>query len=328
MNHLDQRALAEPAQGHALDRPTYDLFQSQVQEQEVPDDLIWLIAGQGGVDTFSRLQDTVGQVCHVQSPVSKGEDLVELLARSLVEAGTGRGGRRLQIRPGVYRLEDAEKDLKLSDQHVFALRVEDRVGPNRAIEALQPLAGNARLLQRAIETAKVAVAAQERQVSLADGNVVGGGVVVELLMPFLDKAPAHLFEVMTVHDVKDFVADALAVFPTAQGREQKPNPGPKAPATDRIPFRRLVAPEASQAGGQLILGLAQIARLGVVAPLPVELTHGTVAHPDEEEGQSVLVFLNLLEEIVTQVKAVHQSPGEGSSLGTDNAFDQLLVAGG
>ncbi len=57
--------------------------------------------------------------------------------------------------------------------------------------------------------APVPAGLQERDVGLADGNVVGRGVVVQLLVPVLHPGAALLADVVAVHDVQDLIAHGL-----------------------------------------------------------------------------------------------------------------------
>ncbi len=114
--------------------------------------------------------------------------------------------------------------LELADQRILLVAVETGIGANRPLEALEAVARDATLFQRPVEAAEIAVAPQKRQIRLADDDVVGRGVVVQFLMPLLDENAARLLEMIAVHDVQNFVADALALAAAAQRREHQASP--------------------------------------------------------------------------------------------------------
>lgn len=49
------------------------------------------------------------------------------------------------------------------------------------------------------------------QEGFADWDVVGSRIVVQLLVPLLIEVPRALRDVMSVHDVEDFVSNTLAI---------------------------------------------------------------------------------------------------------------------
>src|SRR5579859_127348 len=96
------------------------------------------------------------------------------------------------------------------------------VASNGTLKALQPFTGDAAFLQGFMKTVQMAVAAQKFQVSLANDDVVRSCVVMQLLVPFLEEMPAHLLEVMAMHDLQDFVTDPLTIPATTDGRQHEP----------------------------------------------------------------------------------------------------------
>lgn len=57
----------------------------------------------------------------------------------------------------------------------------------------------------------VATVLQVGQEGLTDWDVVRGRIVVEFLVPLLVEVTRTLRDVMSVHDVEDFIPDALAI---------------------------------------------------------------------------------------------------------------------
>ena len=161
--------------------------------------------------------------------------------------------------------------------------------------------------------------AQEREVRLTDHHIVGRGVVVQLLMPFLDEVAGRLLETIAVHDVQNLIAHALPLAAAPQRREHLPRPEARTDQRDAGP----TSPDAGQPRRQTILGMAQFARLGVVAPLPIELADGAEAQPGEQQRQRILVVLRLAQQIVTQIEAMHQRPRAGSLLGADDLLGEI-----
>ena len=140
-----------------------------------------------------------------------------------------------------------------------------RAAADWPLEALEALTSNAVFAKDLVETILIAVAVQEFDVGLADDNVIGRRVVVQFLMPLLEEMPGHLFEVVAMHDIEDFVTDALAFAAAADcGQAQ----------TGKRARSRFTAKDFCKFLSQAILGMGEFARLGVVVALPGELANG------------------------------------------------------
>ena len=108
----------------------------------------------------------------------------------------------------------------------------------------------------------VAIAVQKGQVGLTDDNVIGGGVVVQFLVPLLHEAPVHLLEMIAVHDMQDLITHLLTLTTATQGAQHQSHPGPA---------WGMLGIDISQAGGEPLLRVTQFTGLGVVVTLPVQL---------------------------------------------------------
>src|SRR5260370_13086093 len=130
---------------------------------------------------------------------------------------------------------------------------------DRALEVLEPFAGDAAGLKSLIETVEVTVRAEDLEEGFTNDDIVRGGVIMKFLMPFFQKMTAALLDVMPVHDVQDLIANALPLSATAdcsQGQaEQWPDSG-------------LGPVDVSQLRGEAVLGIGQFAWFGIVIALP------------------------------------------------------------
>jgi len=65
----------------------------------------------------------------------------------------------------------------------------------------------------------------------------------------------------------------------------------------------------AQLESQAVLGVSQLARLSVEAPLPVELPHGREAQPHEDQGQLLRALgSNAIQEIGRQIETMPERP--------------------
>src|ERR1700746_2312307 len=94
-----------------------------------------------------------------------------------------------------------------------------RLAADGALKAFEPLASNAAGFKSSIEAVELAIAAQELEKSLANDDVIRGGVVVKFLMPFLEEMPADFLNMMAVHDIEDLISDALTITTASDGSQ-------------------------------------------------------------------------------------------------------------
>ena len=185
------------------------------------------------------------------------------------------------------------------DEAVFEVRDKIRSGADRALEAGQPFLGHAASEERLIEPIRITIAAQESQVSLADHDVVGRGVVVQFLVPFLQEPAGHFLDVVAVHDLQNLIPDALAFAAAAHASQHEP---------DQVPALRLPGERGGEFQGEAVLGVSQFAGFGVEIALPIKLADGGEAKPDEQGRPALPLPADLVDEIVAKVEAVHQRP--------------------
>src|SRR6266511_3043949 len=185
------------------------------------------------------------------------------------------------------------------DEGVFELRNKIRSGEDRALETSQPFPCHTTGKQRLVVLIQSPITAQERQIRFADDNVVGRGVVVQFLVPFLDEPAGHFLDVVAVHNLENLIPDALTLAAAAYTRQHQP---------DQVAVLGLLAKGGGQFQGEAVLGVSQFARFGVVIALPIKLADGGKAEPDKQGRPPVPLVANLVNQIVTEVKAVHQRP--------------------
>jgi len=70
---------------------------------------------------------------------------------------------------------------------------------------------------------------------------------------------------VAMHDLENFVPDALALAATANAGDHEP---------DQVPVLRLLEEGGGELQGEPILGVGQFARFGVEVPLPIKLPDG------------------------------------------------------
>src|SRR5205085_4181956 len=219
----------------------------------------------------------------------------------------------IQVRAGVHGFEQPQIILEVVNQRVFEVRNEIGRGDNGAFKTCQALLGHATGSERLIETVAVAVAAQKRQVALANDDVVRSRVVMELLVPFLDETALPFLDVMAVHDVEDVISDALTFPATTQAGQHQP---------DQVALGRLANVGLRQGKREAVLGMAQIERSGVELALPVKLPNGRKAQPNEQGRPAVALSSNLSDQVMAEVKPVHQRPTVRTGFGLDNGSGQ------
>ena len=294
VDQFDHRPPLEAAEVLPFDRPAERLFQREVQHQQVAEGRV-IPTRRTRRRAVQRLPQVVAGGGHGarkffggRLPAVHVENAVEFLRQPCGHAPPGGGNRALQVRAGVDGLDDPQKVIEVAHQRVLAVGIVFGIAADRTLETLQPPARDASRLQRLIEPVAIAAAVQESEVGLADHDVVGRGVVVQLLVPFFEEQAMHLLDMVAVHDLQDLVPDPLAVAAAPERGEHPAGPdanaGRSVQGTRYSGSRRIVPPDFGQAGRKPVLGVTQLARLGVVVPLPVELPRGAITQPDEQEG--------------------------------------------
>ena len=198
--------------------------------------------------------------------VERGADAAETLV--------GRLDALDEVRAGVNRLENLQVVLEILDEGNLLAGTRGWLLLDGAFVGLEASAVDAALGENAPVLGDVHVGLEEGEVSLADDDVVRGGVVVELLVPLLHPDTLHLLDVVAVHDVENLVANllTLATLATlADGAEHQPG---------HVPQMGRVAEELGDDPGELGLRGGQLAGLDVVVALPRELAVGRVPEPD------------------------------------------------
>src|SRR5436190_12632824 len=111
--------------------------------------------------------------------------------------------------------------LEVVAQPIFQVRHELWIAPDRTLEALESLASDTPGFECLIKAIEISVAVEKLKVSLADHHVIRRRVVVQLLMPLLQKMSTHLLHVMAVHDIEDFIPNALTFTSSADRCERQ-----------------------------------------------------------------------------------------------------------
>lgn len=148
---------------------------------------------------------------------------------------------------------------------------------------------------------------------LADDDVIRRRVVVELLVPLLHPVALALGKLVTVHDVQDLVADGLTV-PTA------PTPPD---AAEHEPEKRLffgvsILPPPSNELIQVLRRRTELPRLGVVIPLPRQLSDLAEPQPHKDHRDGVNSTRGgAINERGSGVVAVHERDGAARFLAKD-----------
>src|SRR5262245_50701718 len=105
-------------------------------------------------------------------------------------------------------------------------------------------------------------------------------------MPFLEEMSAHLFDMMPVHDIEDFISNALAFAAATDCSQAQPSKRTR---------NRFVAEDIGKFLGQAILGMGKFARFGVVIALPGKLANGGEAQPNEKQREAIDVVADAIE---------------------------------
>ena len=282
----------------ALDRHADKVLQSQIEVEHFtqPRGARLQSAGQTFPQPAGRLQYPGLR----PSLVAPAPERVEELAVGLVEQGARGKSRAAQVAGGVERTQDRQELAEIVQERLAQMGNVVRRAANGTLVAVQALAAHAPGLQAGPEGPLIAKTAQELQVRLANHDIVGRGVVVQLLVPFLQKVTRHLFDVVTMHDLQDAIAHPLALAAPAHAA------GDQTHKRARGLGRGVVL---AQLQSQAVLSVSQLARLSVEAPLPFELPHGREAQPHEDQGQLLRTLgNNAIQEIGRQIETMPERP--------------------
>src|SRR6516164_1119251 len=115
---------------------------------------------------------------------------------------------------------------EVRDQSIFKMTYKIRLSSDWTLETRQSFTSHTPVLKGLIKAVEIAVAAKKLQVGIANDDIVGGRVVMELLMPLLEEMPGHFLHVMPVHDMKDLIANSLAVSAATDGSKHLPDNWP------------------------------------------------------------------------------------------------------
>mmetsp|Transcript_3811 Transcript_3811/g.10982 ORF Transcript_3811/g.10982 Transcript_3811/m.10982 type:complete len:493 (-) Transcript_3811:2150-3628(-) len=219
------------------------------------------------------------------------------------------GCRSLQVCAAVHALQSSEVIPEVVDESIPLIRKVLRLASNWPVKALEPLPRQPCLAQYAPVHIPVPAALKKADVSLADGNVVRGRVVVELLVPLLHPRALHLLHLVPVHNVQDVVPDLLPIRPSLADATH----AHASPLLRRAKVRSVLeCPRELQ--GEVLLGPCQDSRLCIVVALPSELSHARIAEPNEQRAEtsgSVVPKVPIhhpSDELAAGVKPVHEGP--------------------
>ena len=282
-------------------------FQGQIEEQEFTH---FPPPVQGLLDPAARLEDLLCQACRGEAlilPVSEEEK--EQVVERPVQEPPGCVHRRLEVAAAVYGLERPQEVLEVVYQPIPDVGHEIRGASDRALIALEPLPGDTPFPERPVEEIEISVALQERDVALADHDVIRCRVVVQLLVPLLEEVPGDLLYVVAVHDLEDLIPDPLALSPASHAREHQP---------DEATPGRLARVSLGELPRKAVQGVGKLFGFRVVVALPVELPDRRVPEPDEKEGQPVHLSPHPVQQVVAEIEPVHQGPGVGARFGGED----------
>ena len=198
----------------------------------------------------------------------------------------------------MHRLERAKVLLQVARQTLVLRGLERGLRANFAVVRRHALGVDAVGVQVPPVHRDVAVAGDELEQRLADGHVVGGRVVVQLLVPLLHHAT--LAVVRLLHG-ENFVANALAdvalAAATDRGHRQ----------THDVAHGRVVLVKRGELRGALELRGGNLARLDVVVVVPHQLAQRHETEPRRHRHQASLTLRAAPgDEIGGDVIAVHQ----------------------
>mmetsp|Transcript_78600 Transcript_78600/g.163343 ORF Transcript_78600/g.163343 Transcript_78600/m.163343 type:complete len:488 (+) Transcript_78600:2347-3810(+) len=170
-------------------------------------------------------------------------------------------------------LEDLEVVFKLQDQ-LASIAVHVRLLCNGSLVRGEALLGDAVVRKDSPVLTYLSTRPQECNQSLANANVIGGGVVVKFLMPLLIEMASSLRNLVPVHDVQDLVSDFLTTIASSPQSGQGP-PAPQANVG-------MLLPDSADLSSQTVCRPCELSWLGVVIALPIQEAHEGGPLPDED----------------------------------------------
>lgn len=138
--------------------------------------------------------------------------------------------------------------------------------------------------------AHVAATLEVCKESLANRHVIRGGIVVEFLMPLLIEVSGRLLDVVSVHDVQNFISHLLAIagtFPDETEHGSVKILGRKERVSLLLVSGILVL--LAKLVGKSDLSVLKLSWLRVVVLLPGQLLRETVSQPDVEKDHMIPV---------------------------------------
>mmetsp|Transcript_8625 Transcript_8625/g.34871 ORF Transcript_8625/g.34871 Transcript_8625/m.34871 type:complete len:700 (-) Transcript_8625:1746-3845(-) len=206
--------------------------------------------------------------------------------------------RGVEVCAGVHSLEGAEVLLEVAGEAFVLVGLERGLATNLAIVTGHALLGDAVGVEVVPVNRDVAVGGDELDERLADGDVIGRGVVVEFLVPLLHHA-THAVVVALNHE--NLVANALAdvsVAAAANGGHDE---------AGHVAHRRVVLVQRRELRRALELGRGDFPGLDVVVVVPNQLPERHEPEPNRHRDEASLALaLALRDEVGRDVEAMHE----------------------
>mmetsp|Transcript_1044 Transcript_1044/g.2284 ORF Transcript_1044/g.2284 Transcript_1044/m.2284 type:complete len:303 (-) Transcript_1044:197-1105(-) len=166
-----------------------------------------------------QLPDLGDRVNHSKDAAIAGATLLEDRVEDHVDVAIHEAphhlGALLEIRSSMHILQDPQVVVEIRNETILLVPVELGGGGDGTLVLGKDFGAETVLAKHTEVLVHVAVRRKVRKVRLADDDVVGGAVVVQLLMPLLDPVTLALRQVVAMHDVQNLIADSLPVAAAA-----------------------------------------------------------------------------------------------------------------
>mmetsp|Transcript_14710 Transcript_14710/g.39392 ORF Transcript_14710/g.39392 Transcript_14710/m.39392 type:complete len:241 (-) Transcript_14710:820-1542(-) len=224
---------------------------------------------------------------------------------------------RVQVRAEMYRLEQMAIDTELVQHGVADVAGIVGLCGDRLRVRREALSRDAVVVQYAPVLVAVAVGVPKCEQRVADHDIVGRRVVVQLLMPLLHHATVAPAAVVP-QDHQNVIADALAKVAPATASDARHC------HANIPPLSALFAELLRQLCYKAHLRRGKLSRLRVVVSLPIKHTQLRVAHPDVQRGPTVgVVTCDRVHHVLSMPVAVHQRPRSVLHLLLDDVLRKL-----
>mmetsp|Transcript_38598 Transcript_38598/g.73962 ORF Transcript_38598/g.73962 Transcript_38598/m.73962 type:complete len:607 (-) Transcript_38598:297-2117(-) len=303
--HLGKAAQLVPGHGcqvGLLGAQPHELLQRAVQQHHVPPAV-------PVAPVVLQLLPALERLARHPPLLAVVHHLPQVPLQAVVQVALRHDHHGLEVRAGMHSFEDPEVVLEVVDDvgHVSWVSF-DAVRPPPTLHVRHALPGDASVLPEvAPELSRIAAAALEVDVRLANRNVLYGGVGVQLLMPrlqevVLDPGAMALADAVAAQDVEDLQADLLRV-PASARHARHGEPCKVAHHRVRVGARN--RPEHLR---QRLLHVAHVLGLVVAIAVPVEQLHVGEPQPgvDEAHGVASRDLLRLPEQLHGKLVARHQ----------------------